>query len=161
MLPPRRVDPDSVALTPDCLLDEKGELDASEELFREALAMRRRLLGDDHPDAATVLSNLNYNVIEAADGPAALETLETNGKIDVLFTDVVLPGGVDGRDIANQARTRQPEINVLFTSGFAVDETDHENRELMEVSMLRKPYTGAELAAKIRRVIENLDGGIQ
>jgi PAS domain S-box-containing protein len=111
--------------------------------------------------AATVLSNLNYNVIEAADGPAALETLESNGKIDVLFTDVVLPGGVDGRDIANQARTRQPEINVLFTSGFAVDETDHENRELMEISMLRKPYTGAELAAKIRSVIENLDGRIQ
>ncbi len=105
--------------------------------------------------AATVLGSLDYNVIEAADGRTALETLESNGKIDVLFTDIQLPGGIDGRDIANQARTRQPDINILFTSGFAVD---GENRDLMEITMLRKPYTGEELAAKIRGVIENLDG---
>ena len=111
--------------------------------------------------AATVLGGLNYNVLEAPDGPAALKTLESNGRIDVLFTDVVLPGGVDGRDIADRARSRQPDINVLYTSGFAIEDGDDEKPELMENSMLRKPYTGAELAAKIRSVIENYDGGKQ
>ncbi len=136
-------------------IDDTASTEAMDETGHETV-----LVVEDDPGvrmfAATVLGGLHYNVLEAADGRAALETLESNGKIDVLFTDVVLPGGVDGRDIAVQARTQQPDINILFTSGFAVDD---ENRDLMEISMLRKPYTGAELAAKIRSVIENLDGG--
>lgn len=151
-------------------IDDTASTDAAEETadataYIEALdetGHETVLVVEDDPGvrmfAATVLGGLDYNVLEAADGRAALETLQSNGKIDVLFTDIQLPGGVDGRAIADQARTRQPDINILFTSGFAVDS---ENRNLMEITMLRKPYTGAELAAKIRGVIENLDGGKQ
>ena len=107
--------------------------------------------------AAAVLGSLNYNVLEAEDGNSALELLEANGKVDVLFTDVVLPGGADGRDIANHARKRQPDISVLFTSGFALDGDGDVLEKLDENSLLRKPYTGADLAAKIRMVIEEGD----
>ena len=103
--------------------------------------------------ATTVLNNLSYNVLEAGDGTAALEAMDSNGRIDVLFTDIVLPGGVDGRDIADQARKRQPEIGVLLTSGFATDDGDA-SQDFDAHAILRKPYTGADLLAKIRSVLD-------
>ncbi len=108
--------------------------------------------------AATVLNGLNYNVLEAEDWPTALEQLESNGRVDVLFTDIVLPGGVDGRDIAERARKQQPDIGILFTSGFAMEENDDAVRNIDNIALLKKPYTGADLVTKIRTVMENMDG---
>ena len=64
------------------------------------------------------MTDLGHDTIEAGDGDAAMVRLEENPDIDLLFTDVVLPHGMSGRDIAREARRRRPDLKVVFTSGY-------------------------------------------
>ncbi|MFN3390003.1 MAG: response regulator, partial [Allosphingosinicella sp.] len=112
---------------------------------------------DDGVRAYTVevLRELGYRVIEAADGSAALQQLEAaNGTIDLLFTDVVLPGGMNGEELAQRARTTRPDLKVLFTTGYARNAVVHEGRLDPGVELITKPFAYAELAARVRDMLD-------
>jgi CheY-like chemotaxis protein len=111
---------------------------------------------DDDVRAHSVdsLRELGYRVIEAHDGPAALRLLERQSKVDLLFTDVVLPGGMTGEQVAAQALEMRPTLRVLFTTGYARDAIVHHGRLDSGVHLLTKPFTYSDLAQKVRGVIE-------
>jgi len=115
---------------------------------------------DDKVRAYTVdvLKELGYRVMEADNGAAALQALETASEpIDLLFTDVILPGGMTGADIAQQARAQQPGLRILFATGYARNAIIHHGRLDPGVELLTKPFTYAELAAKVRDMLDRDD----
>jgi nitrogen-specific signal transduction histidine kinase/CheY-like chemotaxis protein len=101
------------------------------------------------------LGDLGYRVIEAADGPQAQRILESDQPIDLLFTDVIMPGGMTGRQLADAARARRPGLKAVFTSGYTENSIVHQGKLDSGVSFLSKPFRRQELALKIR---ETLDG---
>jgi len=102
-----------------------------------------------------ILSELGYRVVEAADGNAALRMLDVHdGKIDLLFTDVVLPGGMTGADVAREARQRWPNLRVMFTTGYARNAIVHHGRLDPGVELVTKPFTYADLAARVRDILD-------
>jgi signal transduction histidine kinase len=103
-----------------------------------------------------VLRDLGYTVVEAEDAAAALRALDTHAKIDLLFTDVVLPGGVHGRKLADEARRRHPGLPVLFTSGYTRNAIVHNGRLDPGVQLITKPFSYEELASRVRRVLDGL-----
>jgi len=100
------------------------------------------------------LRELGYRVIEAHDGPAALRLLEREPRVDLLFTDVVLPGGLTGAQVAAQAKTLRPALKVLFTTGYARNAIIHHGRLDKGVQLIVKPFSFSELAAKVRDVLD-------
>ena len=99
------------------------------------------------------LNDAGYNVIEAENGHEALALLEAHPEIRLLFTDIVMPGGMHGNELADFARAMKPEIKVLFTSGYA--EPSVAGKEFVTTeSWLKKPYTAAELAARLRKLLD-------
>lgn len=99
------------------------------------------------------LLDAGYSVIEATNGTEALALFQENRDIALLFTDVVMPGGMAGDELAHKVRTLRPEIKVLFTSGYA--EPTIAGRELAEAgSWLKKPYTARELAIRLRELLD-------
>jgi signal transduction histidine kinase/CheY-like chemotaxis protein len=99
------------------------------------------------------LRQLGYRVLDAPDGAAALRLLEREPGVQLLFTDVGLPGGMNGRRLAEEARRRRPDLRVLFTTGYARDAIVHQGRLDPGIELIVKPYTYAALAAKIRAVM--------
>ena len=100
------------------------------------------------------LQDLGYRVLYAADGHAALRILAREPEIDVLFTDVGLPGGMTGRQLAETARIRRPELRVVYTTGYARNAIMHGNVLEPGTELLPKPFSFGALAAKIRTVLE-------
>ncbi|MDH7639527.1 response regulator [Sphingomonas oryzagri] len=101
------------------------------------------------------LRELGYDVLEAGDAREALAVLQGRcGKIDLLFTDVVLPGGMTGSDLAVQARVSCPDLRVLFTTGYARDAIVHHGRLDAGVQLLPKPFAFDDLAAKVREMLD-------
>jgi PAS domain S-box-containing protein len=111
---------------------------------------------DDHVRAfaAEALRELDYGVIEATTGRAALALLEVHPEVDLVLTDVVLPEGMNGRELAHAARARRPELKVLFTTGYARNAIVHHGRLDPDVELLAKPFTYEALAAKIRKILD-------
>ncbi|KQT82162.1 PAS domain-containing hybrid sensor histidine kinase/response regulator [Aurantimonas sp. Leaf443] len=102
-----------------------------------------------------VLRDLGYGVVEAGDGPAALRILAEQGeRIDLLFTDVVLPGGLDGAEVTRRARAALPDLKVLFTTGYARNAIVHQGRLDPGVALLTKPFTYADLATRVRDILD-------
>lgn len=101
-----------------------------------------------------ILAELGYHVIQAADGRAALEILAERDDADLLFTDVVMPGGMNGRELADQARQLRPGLRVLFTTGYTRNAIVHHGRLDPGVNLIGKPYSFDELAVKIRSVLD-------
>jgi signal transduction histidine kinase/ActR/RegA family two-component response regulator len=101
-----------------------------------------------------VLRDLGYRVVEAEDAATALSALDQNPVVDLLFTDVVLPGGVHGRRLADEARRRRPALRVLFTSGYTRNAIIHNGRLDPGVQLITKPFSYGELASRIRRVLD-------
>ena len=101
------------------------------------------------------LTELGYDVLEADSGQAALDILADGRHVDLLFTDIVMPGGLGGLELAERARGLDPDLKMLFTSGYA--DAGADDRRFLErnVRLLRKPYKTADLARKVR---EALDG---
>lgn len=99
------------------------------------------------------LEALGYRVVSVRDGVAALDALQQGGGFDLLFTDLVMPGGINGRQLADAARRLWPRLPVLFTSGYAEGSIMHDDRLDAGVHLLSKPYRRAELAAKVREVL--------
>ncbi|GAN77020.1 PAS domain S-box protein [Acidisphaera rubrifaciens] len=106
-----------------------------------------------------MLRELGYRVLEARDGPAALRLLEREGAaIDLLFSDVVLPGGLNGEQLSRQARRLVPGLRVLFTTGYARNAIVHHGRLDSGVQLITKPFTFRELAARVREVLDDAAG---
>ena len=106
--------------------------------------------------SADALRELGYRVLEAADGHLALRLLESGEPVDLLFTDVVLPGGMTGAQLAAQARALRAEVKVLFTTGYARNAIFHHGRLDKGVQLITKPFSFADLAAKVRDVLDGL-----
>jgi PAS domain S-box-containing protein len=113
---------------------------------------------DDEQVRITVvemLSDLGYRVLKANDAGSALAIIESGVSIDLLFTDVVMPGPLRSPELARLARQRIPGIAVLFTSGYTENAIVHGGRLDAGVELLGKPYTREALARKIRHVLGN------
>jgi CheY-like chemotaxis protein len=105
--------------------------------------------------AVALLSDLGYRVLKAKDGASALGVIESGIPIDLLFTDVVMPGPVRSPDLARTAKERLPNLAVLFTSGYTENAIVHGGRLDRGVELLGKPYSRDQLARKIRHVLGN------
>jgi signal transduction histidine kinase/CheY-like chemotaxis protein len=103
--------------------------------------------------AATFLRSLGYAVHAAGDGPEALAILATPVHVDLLFTDVVMPKGMNGRQLAEQAMRRRPTLRVLYTSGYTADAISNHGRLDAGAQILRKPYRSGELALRVRTAL--------
>ena len=101
-----------------------------------------------------MLHELGYTVMEAHDGAAALGMLDANRQIKLLFTDVGLPGRMNGRQLADEARQRDPGLKVLFTSGYPKNAIGRRGWLDPGVELIMKPFTYAALAERIRRVLD-------
>jgi PAS domain S-box-containing protein len=102
-----------------------------------------------------ILSDLGYAVLKAKDATAAMTIVESGIHIDLLFTDVVMPGPLKSADMARQAKSRQPHLAVLFTSGYTENSIVHGGKLDAGVDLLSKPYTREALARKLRHVLNN------
>jgi PAS domain S-box-containing protein len=116
------------------------------------------LVVEDDADVRTYscesLRELGYNVLEAETGQAGLDLLERHPDVRVLFTDIGLPGGLNGRQLAERAVKLRPDLKVLFTTGYARNAIVHGGRLDPGVELLTKPFTQAALAAKLRDIID-------
>ncbi|MDO8288432.1 MAG: ATP-binding protein [Parvibaculum sp.] len=100
------------------------------------------------------LRSLGYTVLETTNAAAALAILEERSDIDLLFTDVVLPGGMNGRQLADLALTKFPTLKVLYTTGYTENAVVHHGKLDVGVELLSKPYRRADLARHIRKVLD-------
>jgi CheY-like chemotaxis protein len=105
--------------------------------------------------AAAVLGELGYAVLTAVDAEQALGRIEG---VDLMFTDVVLPGGTNGRALAEKVRAVRPELPVLFTTGYTRNAIVHHGRLDPDVFLLTKPYTEQDLARKVREILDRARG---
>jgi signal transduction histidine kinase/CheY-like chemotaxis protein len=116
------------------------------------------LVVEDHAElrvySTSILRELGYQVHEAEDGASALQILDSDLPLDLLFTDVVLPGGMNGRQLADIARQARPELKVLFTTGYTRDAIVQNGSLEPGVQLITKPFSFDELAAKLRRVLD-------
>lgn len=106
--------------------------------------------------AVDLLTELGYRVLTAHDAASALAIVESGVAIDLLFTDVVMPGPLKSPELARRARELLPKLVVLFTSGYTENAIVHGGRLDADVELLPKPYTRESLAHKIRRVLEKV-----
>jgi PAS domain S-box-containing protein len=112
---------------------------------------------DDDPTVrmlvTEVLAENSYHIMEATDGPSATKLMESDRRIDLLITDVGLPGGMNGRQIADAARVRRPDLKVLFITGYA-ENTAIKNGHLEPgMAVLAKPFTMSTLGTKVRSML--------
>lgn len=116
------------------------------------------LIVDDEPSirmlVTEVLEDLGYTAIEAADGSAGLNVLQSDVRIDLLVTDVGLPGGMNGRQMADAARVRRPDLKVLFITGYAENAAIGNGHLEPGMQVLTKPFVMETLASRIRSLIE-------
>jgi nitrogen-specific signal transduction histidine kinase len=105
--------------------------------------------------ACALLRDLSYKPTEVGDGPGALRILEKEGAgaFKLLFTDVILPGGMTGRELAIQVRGIDPELPVLYTSGYTENAIIHDGRLDAGVQLLEKPYRMEVLARRVRQIL--------
>jgi CheY-like chemotaxis protein len=115
------------------------------------------LVVDDEPTVrllvTEVLADLGYRAIEAADGPSGLLALRSSARIDLLITDVGLPGGMNGRQLADAARTGRAGLKVLFITGYAETAAIGEGQLDPGMHMLTKPFAMEALARAVKAII--------
>ena len=135
---------------------------AREEAAREAAALTGSetiLVVEDEAGvreiAVSLLQHRGYRVLEAEDGPAALSMLDDHPDIDLLLTDVVMPGGMDGSALAREALKRHPKLKILYTSGYAENAVGHGGMLDEGVELISKPYQNAKLVRKVRDVLDS------
>jgi CheY-like chemotaxis protein len=100
------------------------------------------------------LGGLGYRVLQAGDGHAALALIERHSEVDLLFTDLVMPGGLDGLTLAEEARRRLPGLRVLYTTGYPERAVGRRRPFRGRGLLIPKPYRLAELADKVRRALD-------
>lgn len=115
------------------------------------------LVIDDEPAVRMliieVLEDLGYTALQEADGASGLQVLQSNQQIDLLVTDVGLPGGINGRQVADAGRSLRPDLKVLFITGYVHDAVLWEEQLEPGMHLLTKPFSMSELTQRIKRVI--------
>jgi PAS domain S-box-containing protein len=130
--------------------------DAARAIGRETI-----LVAEDDDALRTyttdILRELGYRVLEAANGAEALEILERDDAVDLLFSDVVMPGGINGRELAEKAIGMRPALKVLFTTGYTRNAIVHHGRLDPGIHLISKPFSFQELAAKVRARLDSAE----
>jgi CheY-like chemotaxis protein len=103
-----------------------------------------------------VLEDAGYAAIEAGDGPEGLKLLQSAAKVDLLITDVGLPGGINGRQLADAARALRPDLKVLFITGYAENAVVGNGHLDAGMQVLTKPFAMDTLAKRIKGMVEGL-----
>ena len=101
-----------------------------------------------------MLEHLGYRVTHAASATDALGALQNGCQVDIVFSDVMMPGGTNGIDLAREVRQRRPELPILLTSGFA-DSIGSQAQEL-DIPVLRKPYSLEDLRAAVQQQLQKV-----
>jgi CheY-like chemotaxis protein len=113
---------------------------------------------DDEPTVrmlvTEVLAENGYNVLEAADAPSAVKIIEANPNIALLITDVGLPGGMNGRQLADAVRTKRKDLRILFITGYAENAAVSSGHLDHGMEILTKPFAMSALANKVRKTLE-------
>jgi DNA-binding NtrC family response regulator len=121
------------------------------------------LVVEDHDDlraySTGVLRELGYHVLVAHDAQAGLTLLERESGVSLLFTDMVLPGGIDGQQLAEEAQRRRPGLRVLFTTGYTGNAMVREGRLDRLVDLISKPFTAQALGVRVREVLDRAEAG--
>ncbi len=139
-----------------------GDLTAEQEnpvdrMIPEAVSGEVIILVEDNEDvraySSSVLRELGYEVLEAADCEAGLALVKSAPRVDLLFTDVVLPGR-SGRELADAASAARPNLRVLFTTGYSRNAIIHQGRLDPGVHLLPKPFTFEQLACRVRDILD-------
>ena len=137
---------------------EEGEAPADLSQAGRARDGETVLVVDDEPTVrmlvTEVLEDLGYAAIEAADGASGLKVLQSDVRIDLLVTDVGLPGGMNGRQMAEAARRHRPDLKVLFITGYAENAALNHGHLAPGTQVMTKPFSLEALAARIRGLIE-------
>jgi CheY-like chemotaxis protein len=105
--------------------------------------------------AASILRKSGYRVLEATDAKEAMAVVEGTPQIDLLFTDVLLPNGIDGTQLARQVVVRRPDTRILFTSGYASEIAADVADLGRPADLLPKPYRRNDLTRKVREVLDH------
>jgi len=138
-------------------VDDEVQVDAASNSPATARAVV--LVVEDEPDVRMiileVLSDLGYMVLEAADGRSGLHILESGVRIDLLLTDVGLPGGMNGRQLADAARQLRPGLSVLFVTGYAEGAVVGNGQMEQGMQVMTKPFTVSALAVRVQDMISD------
>lgn len=140
-------------------LGEEDEVETVEQPLGPApiKAGKTVLVVDDEPTVRMLvvdaLEELGYACLEAADGSAGLRILQSNAEIDLLITDVGLPGGLNGRQVADAARALKPELKVLFITGYAENAVLNHGHIEHGMEVLTKPFAVGDLAGRVDRML--------
>ena len=105
--------------------------------------------------ATEIVSDLGYHVLSAQNGQQALQILKEAARVDLLFSDIVMPGGINGVQLAREARRLKPKLKVLLTSGYTAAVLTDEHRLPKEFPVLGKPYRREQLASNLRDIIKS------
>ena len=140
-----------------------GEV-VEQEIGAKAAALSRSdrgktvLVVDDEPTVrmlvTDILEDLGYSAIEAGDSAAGLRILQSDVRIDLLVTDVGLPGGMNGRQMADAGRVKRPDLMVLFITGYAENAVVGNGHLAPGMTVLTKPFAVEAMATRIRSLIE-------
>ncbi len=139
-----------------------GSEELAEEAHEPEHAARAKegatvLVVDDEPTVrmlvADVLTELGYKTVEAPDGAAGLKLLESQARIDLLITDVGLPGGLNGRQVADAARGLRPDLKVLFITGYAENAVVDHGHLAPGMHVLTKPFTMDALGGRVKDLV--------
>jgi signal transduction histidine kinase len=138
-------------------VEDQGE--SSDADIRFMGAGETVLVIDDEPIVrmliVEVVEEAGYRAMEASDGPSGLKILESDAKIDLLITDVGLPGGMNGRQVADAARLVRPDLKILFVTGYAENAAIGNGHLEPGMEVITKPFVMTELANKITELIES------
>ncbi|KQN91453.1 histidine kinase [Sphingomonas sp. Leaf67] len=120
------------------------------------------LVVEDQPDigdlAESILNDVGYRVVRAGNGPEAIDILDRGTAIDLLFTDLIMPGGMNGVMLAREAKRQRPRLKVLLTTGYAEASIERVDARGTEFDLIGKPYKRADLIARIRQVLDGAMG---
>ncbi len=116
------------------------------------------LVIEDDPDvrelAVKTLASLGYRTLEAGEAGNARAVLDGPEQIDLMLSDVVLPGGVSGPEFAREAKSLYPELKLLFMSGYPAEAVSRSGLQMQDTVLLNKPFQRRELATALRTVLD-------
>jgi CheY-like chemotaxis protein len=142
-------------------LGEAGEVDDIAEMTNAPRSADHEtiLVVDDEPlvrmVAVEILEELGYRVLEAGDGPTALKIINSGQPIDLLVTDVGLPGGMNGRQLADAVRSDRPEMKVLFVTGYAENAVLNHGHLEHGMHVMTKPFLSDAFARRVKDLLSD------
>jgi PAS domain S-box-containing protein len=131
---------------------------AADPMRSHAKLTGKVLVVDDEPDlletATTYLNEMGYTTYQAHDGASALEVIEQNADLDLIVTDIVMPGGMNGVELAQKVRQRLPHVKLIYSSGFPADALTDKSLHLADGPLLQKPYERVGFGAVVSAAME-------